>query len=56
MDSGGLAGRLRGELTEFVGRRAGLALVRQAMGETRMVTLTGPGVGEAPAGWALTGS
>ena len=37
------AGRLRGELTEFVGRRAELALVRQALGEARLVTLTGPG-------------
>jgi len=37
------AGRLRGELTEFVGRRAELALVRQALGTARLVTLTGPG-------------
>ena len=37
------AGRLRGELTEFVGRRAELALVRRALGTARLVTLTGPG-------------
>ena len=37
------AGRLRGELTEFIGRRAELALVRQALGGARLVTLTGPG-------------
>src|SRR5262249_9453119 len=43
MGSGGLPGRLPGELTEFVGRRAELALVRQALGSARMVTLTGPG-------------
>jgi len=43
MGSGGSAGRLRGELTEFVGRRAELALVRGALGEARLVTLTGPG-------------
>ena len=36
-------GRLRGELTEFVGRRAELALIRQALGTARLVTLTGPG-------------
>src|SRR5262249_61185432 len=41
--SGGVPGRLPGELTEFVGRRAELALVRQALGSARMVTLTGPG-------------
>ena len=34
---------LRGELTEFVGRRAELAQVRQALGSARLVTLTGPG-------------
>jgi MoxR-like ATPase len=38
-----MPGRLRGELTEFVGRRAELALVRQALGRARLVTLTGPG-------------
>ena len=37
------ASRLRGELTEFVGRRAELALVRQALSSARLVTLTGPG-------------
>ena len=36
-------GRLRGELTEFVGRRAELAQVRQALATSRLVTLTGPG-------------
>jgi predicted ATPase/DNA-binding CsgD family transcriptional regulator len=41
--SGGSTGRLRGELTEFVGRRAELALVREALGVARLVTLTGPG-------------
>jgi predicted ATPase/DNA-binding NarL/FixJ family response regulator len=43
MGSGGPRGRLRGELTEFVGRRAELAAVRQALGSARLVTLTGPG-------------
>jgi predicted ATPase/DNA-binding CsgD family transcriptional regulator len=43
MGSGESAGRLRGELTEFVGRRAELTLVRQALGAARLVTLTGPG-------------
>ena len=38
-------GRLRGELTEFIGRRAELALVRQALGAARLVTLIGPGEG-----------
>jgi predicted ATPase len=38
-----LPGRLRGELTEFVGRRWELALVRQELGDARLVTLTGPG-------------
>jgi predicted ATPase/DNA-binding NarL/FixJ family response regulator len=37
------ADRLRGELTEFVGRRAELVLVRQALGSARLVTLIGPG-------------
>ena len=37
------AGGLRGELTEFVGRRAELAQVRQVLGGARLVTLTGPG-------------
>jgi predicted ATPase/DNA-binding NarL/FixJ family response regulator len=36
-------GGLRGELTEFVGRRGELALVRQALGSARLVTLIGPG-------------
>ena len=36
-------GGLRGELTEFVGRRAELALIRPALGTARLVTLTGPG-------------
>src|SRR5215469_14041874 len=43
MGLGASPGRLRGELTEFVGRRAELALVRQALGASRLVTLTGPG-------------
>src|SRR5215469_5999330 len=43
MSSGGSAGRLRGELTEFVGRRSELALVRQALTEARLVTVAGPG-------------
>ena len=37
------AGGLRGELTEFVGRRAELAQVRDALEGARLVTLTGPG-------------
>jgi predicted ATPase/DNA-binding CsgD family transcriptional regulator len=37
------AGKLRGELTEFVGRRGELTLIRKALGEARLVTLTGPG-------------
>jgi predicted ATPase/DNA-binding NarL/FixJ family response regulator len=43
MGSGESAGRLRGELTGFVGRRAELALVRRELGAARLVTLTGPG-------------
>src|SRR5215469_16294073 len=43
MGSGGSSDRLRGELTEFVGRRAELVLVRQALVASRLVTLTGPG-------------
>jgi hypothetical protein len=43
-------GRLRGELTEFIGQREELALVRQALGAARLVTLTGPG-GSARPGW-----
>jgi predicted ATPase/DNA-binding CsgD family transcriptional regulator len=35
--------RLRGELTEFVGRRSELTGVREALGAARLVTLTGPG-------------
>ena len=35
--------RLRGELTEFVGRRPELTQVREALGAARLVTLTGPG-------------
>src|SRR5690242_4864616 len=37
------AGGLRGELTEFVGRRSELARVRDALEGARLVTLTGPG-------------
>jgi predicted ATPase/DNA-binding CsgD family transcriptional regulator len=43
MGAARLAGGPRGELTEFVGRRAELALVRDAMEGARLVTLTGPG-------------
>jgi predicted ATPase/DNA-binding NarL/FixJ family response regulator len=43
MRAAGSAGRLRGELTEFVGRRAELAQVRDALEGARLVTLTGPG-------------
>src|SRR5215475_12538214 len=39
----GTGGRLRGELTEFGGRRAELARVRDALEGARLVTLTGPG-------------
>jgi len=43
MGAGRSAGGLRGELTEFVGRRAELAQVRDALAGARLVTLTGPG-------------
>jgi predicted ATPase/DNA-binding CsgD family transcriptional regulator len=43
MGAGRSAGGLRGELTEFVGRRAELARVREALAGARLVTLTGPG-------------
>src|SRR5215472_4058931 len=43
MRAAGSTGRLRGELTEFVGRRAELARVRDALEGARLVTLTGPG-------------
>jgi hypothetical protein len=43
MGAGRSAGGLRGELTEFVGRRAELARVRAALAGARLVTLTGPG-------------
>ena len=43
MRAAGSVGRLRGELTEFVGRRAELARVRDALEGARLVTLTGPG-------------
>jgi predicted ATPase len=43
MAAGGASGRLRGELTEFIGRRSELALVRRSLGSARLVTLTGPG-------------
>ena len=43
MGAGRSAGGLRGELTEFVGRRAELARVRDALASARLVTLTGPG-------------
>jgi predicted ATPase/DNA-binding CsgD family transcriptional regulator len=41
--SPGPRGRLRGELSGFVGRRAELGRVRAALGGARLVTLTGPG-------------
>jgi hypothetical protein len=50
MGAGRPAGKLRGELTEFVGRRAELALVRAALEGARLVTLTGPGE-SARRGW-----
>ena len=43
MAAGRPAGKLRGELTDFVGRRGELALVREALEGARLVTLTGPG-------------
>ena len=43
MCAGRSAGGLRGELTEFVGRRAELARVREALAGSHLVTLTGPG-------------
>src|SRR5437763_8668958 len=43
MVAGKSAGGPRGELTEFVGRRAELARVRDALAGARLVTLTGPG-------------
>jgi predicted ATPase/DNA-binding CsgD family transcriptional regulator len=39
----GRADGLPGELTSFVGRRANIAEVRQLLGASRLVTLTGPG-------------
>ena len=36
-------GRLRGELSGFVGRRSELAAIRVALGGARLVTLSGPG-------------
>jgi predicted ATPase/DNA-binding CsgD family transcriptional regulator len=43
MGAGASAAGLRCELTEFVGRRAELAQVRDALAGARLVTLTGPG-------------
>ncbi|HYX60809.1 MAG TPA: AAA family ATPase, partial [Streptosporangiaceae bacterium] len=43
MVAGKSAGGPRGELTEFVGRRAEVARVRDALAGARLVTLTGPG-------------
>ena len=43
MGTGRSAGEPRVELTEFVGRRAELAQVRDALAGARLVTLTGPG-------------
>jgi len=39
----GRADRLPGDLTSFVGRRENIAEVRQLLGASRLVTLTGPG-------------
>jgi predicted ATPase/DNA-binding CsgD family transcriptional regulator len=41
--SGAPPGRVRGEFTEFVGRRAELTHIREALGPARLVTLAGPG-------------
>lgn len=46
MGSATSAGRLRGELTEFIGRRAELAQIRRALGTDRLVTLIGLGIGK----------
>ena len=43
MGAGRSVGGLRGELTEFVGRRAELARIREALEGARLLTLTGPG-------------
>jgi predicted ATPase/DNA-binding CsgD family transcriptional regulator len=48
------AGGLRDELTEFVGRRAELAQVRDALAGARLVTLTGPGgIGKTRLAWQV---
>jgi predicted ATPase len=41
--AGRLAGNLPGELSEFVGRRAELAVAKRVLAQSRLVTLTGPG-------------
>ena len=41
MEAGRPSGRIPGELTEFVGRRAELARVRDALEGARLVTLPG---------------
>jgi predicted ATPase/DNA-binding CsgD family transcriptional regulator len=41
--AGSSIGRLRGELSGFVGRRSELAAIRAALGGARLVTLRGPG-------------
>ena len=41
--AGSSIGRLRGELSGFVGRRSELAAIRVALGGARLVTLCGPG-------------
>jgi AAA+ ATPase superfamily predicted ATPase len=43
MEAGRASGRIPGELTEFVGRPAELARVRDALEGARLVPLTGPG-------------
>ena len=41
--TGSSEGRLRGELSGLVGRRSELAAIRAALGDSRLVTLCGPG-------------
>jgi len=41
--AGRLAGNLPGELSEFVGRRAEIAVAKRVLAQARLVTLTGPG-------------
>ena len=41
--AGRSAGKLRGELSGFVGRKSELAAIRVAFGRARLITLCGPG-------------